>query len=47
MKLHTNIQNFKTLIAFSSAHFDTSDGWQTKTVSESPLMTDFRTLWRS
>lgn len=39
--------DFSELLAHDKEAFDTPEGWQTKTVSESPLITDFPTLWES
>ncbi len=37
--------DFKTILEHDREVFDTPIGWQSKTVQESPLITNFSTIW--
>ena len=37
--------NFNTLLAHDKARFDKPEGWNTMEISQSPLLSDFPTLW--
>lgn len=39
-------KQFETILQHDRELFDEPKGWQTKVISESPLVTDFSTLWK-
>lgn len=41
------IENFTSLIEHDRAMFDKPDGWQTRSISESPLLKSFDAVWRT
>lgn len=41
------IENFTSLIGHDRAMFDNPSGWQTRSISDSPLLKDFDSAWRN
>ena len=41
------IENFTSLIEHDRSMFAKPDGWQTRSISDSPLLKDFDTVWRT
>jgi predicted nucleotidyltransferase component of viral defense system len=47
--MHSNdfYKDFSELFAHDQSEFDTPDGWRAKSISESPLITDFPSIWKN
>ncbi len=39
-------KQFDTILQHDKRMFDKPDGWQNKSIEESPLITDFKTIWK-
>jgi hypothetical protein len=39
-------EQFDAILKHDKELFDEPEGWQTKSISESPLVTDFSTIWK-